>query len=145
VSFTGVDWPGTTYGPNYDYWARTIIVTPLVSQPGQGAVSGRGIFNTGEIFVPSLDGALVSTNATIVDILLNEWPILPAQGDLLDIPDTTVKGGAFEVASVGGDNGGGEITVVLKRRESALIAWNIGAADYGLGAPSFDAPHVSAA
>jgi hypothetical protein len=138
----GVDWPGLVYHPNFDYWARAITVTPVASQPGIGAYGARGIFNTGETLVPAMDGSLVSTNQTIVDILVDEFPILPAQGDLIDIPDTTVKGGAFMVANVSGDNGGGEITVTLKRREDSMLAWNLIAANYDLGSPAFATPHL---
>jgi hypothetical protein len=143
MSFTGVDWPGTTYGPNYDYFARTIIITPVVSQPGVGAYNARGIYNTGDAWVPGLDGSLIASAMTIVDILVAEFPILPAQGDLIFIPDTTCPGGSFEIGNVSGDDAGGEITLTLKRAESMLLAWNISVLDYDLGSPVFDAPHFT--
>ncbi|MBO0716145.1 MAG: hypothetical protein J2P55_02260 [Rhizobiales bacterium] len=145
MSFMGVDWPGTTYGPNYDYFARTIIITPVVSQPGAPAYTARGIYNTGDAWVPGLDGSLIASAMTIVDILVNEFPILPAQGDLIEIPDTTCPGGPFEISNVSGDNAGGEITLTLKRAESMLLTWNISVRDYDLGAPVFEAPHWTAA
>jgi hypothetical protein len=139
----GVDWPNELYALQRDYFGRTIIITPVVSQPGQGAYSKVGIFNTGETYVPAMDGAVISTNATIVDIQAQDFPILPAQGDLIDIPDTTVKGGSFEIDSVSGDNGGGEITLTLRRIETALLNWNLMVMDYWLGSPVFDQPTLS--
>jgi hypothetical protein len=140
----GVDWPNEVYALEQGFFGRTIIITPVVSQPGQAAYSARGIFNTGETLVPAMDGSLISVNQTIVDILAQEFPILPAQRDLIDIPDTTVKGGIFEVASVSGDNGGGEITLALKRRDmTALVAQWLDAPDYSVGSPSFAAPVLS--
>ena len=144
MSLTGVDWPGDVYGPNYDYFARTIIITPVISQPGEPAYTARGCFNTGEVFVPAMDGSLICTNLTIVDILVQEFPVLPMQQDLLDVPATTVAGGSFEIASVSGDNGGGEITLTLKRRDmQALVAQWLAAPDYSLGSPLFDQPALT--
>ena len=144
MTSTGVDWPGEVYEPNFDYFARSINITPVVSQPGQGAYAARGIFNTGEVYVPAMDGSLICTNQTIVDILVSEFPILPMQRDLIDIPDTTIAGGSFEVASVSGDNGGGEITLTLKRRDmTALVAQWLDATDYSVGSPVFDQPELT--
>jgi hypothetical protein len=67
-------------------FARPVTITPVASQPGAPPYNARGIYDTEEIDVEALDGSLHSTSRTVVDILANEFAVLPAQDDLVSIP-----------------------------------------------------------
>ena len=105
------------YLPNWNVWARPVTVTPLVSQPGQPAYGGRGYFDTKEIDILAESGAIVSDAQTYLDILLAEFPVLPMQGDQIDIPfHQGVPGGTFIVLDLAGSgNAGGMITLQLRK------------------------------
>lgn len=112
-----VDFSEDLYLPNYNQWARPVTVTPVVSQPGQPAYSNRGILDSKETDVLGEDGSVFSDSKTILDIRMQEYAVLPMQGDLVDIPfHQNVPGGSFEVDDLAGvGNAGGEITITLKR------------------------------
>jgi hypothetical protein len=63
------------------------------------------------------DGSLFSDQQTILDIRTDEFPTLPVQADLINIPAEPVSGlpalGDFEITNVF-HNGGGEVTLELK-------------------------------
>ena len=65
----------------WDVFARPCTLTPLVSQPGAPAYANRCYFDTKETDVITEDGALFSDSKTFVDIRMEEFPILPMQGD----------------------------------------------------------------
>jgi hypothetical protein len=115
-----VDFSALDYAPNFDMWARTITVTPVVSAPGAGSYQMRGIYDTDELLVQGLDGvSIISDQKTIVDILESEFVnsgyALPVQGDIIDIPpeNNIPACGPFEVVDRK-DNGGGETTLVIR-------------------------------
>jgi hypothetical protein len=112
----GLDYSGLIYAPNYDVWARQITVTPVISQPAAGAYTSRGIYNTQDKEVAGENGTIFIDQETILDILEGEFPVLPTQKDLIDIPsDGNVPAeGSFEVVSAS-SNGGGETTLVIRR------------------------------
>jgi hypothetical protein len=112
----GVSFSKLVYEPNFDMWAVPITVRPLISQPGAPDYDARGIFNTEETDVVSLDGGLISDQKTILDILESEFARLPVQGDHVIIPlDCNGKPqGEFEIID-GSTNGGGETTLTLRR------------------------------
>jgi len=105
------------YLPLWDTWARPITVTPIVSQPGQPAYGARGYYDTKELDVMTEDGGILSDARSYIDILIAEFPVLPMQGDTIDIPfHQGVPGGLFEVLDLAGaGNAGGAITVTLRR------------------------------
>jgi hypothetical protein len=47
----------TVYLPCFGVFARPIIVRPVASQPGAPPYSARGIFDSEEIDIETLDGA----------------------------------------------------------------------------------------
>ena len=105
------------YLPNYEFWARTIVVTPIFG----ASYTARGIYNTrGTIIDTDFGRAIVSDQETILDILEFEFAVLPKQGDLIDIPayEGIPAAGLFEVTD-SSSNGGGETTLIIRKFETA--------------------------
>jgi hypothetical protein len=88
---------------------------PIYSQPGGASWEGRGIFDTDEQDVVAEDGSMFVDQQTILDVRIAECVVLPHQKDRIVIPlDCNGKPlGEFEVVSTT-DNGGGELTIVLR-------------------------------
>jgi hypothetical protein len=102
------------YTPNFIQFARPVIFTT-------GGFTSRGIYNTEKLDVIAEDGALVSSQRTILDILDAEFTALPQQRDLLTIPADDAGNpaeGDFEVVDVF-RNGGGETTLVIRQIQTA--------------------------
>jgi hypothetical protein len=114
-----VDFSSLVYLPNFDLWARSVTITPIASQPGAPAYTNRGIYSTRAVDVPSEIGAIISDQETILDIREIEYSVLPAQGDLIDIPQegNIPAAGMFEVTDAS-TNGGGETTLAIRRWEA---------------------------
>jgi hypothetical protein len=111
--------PDAVQRPNYDTWARPITITPVISQPAAAAYPSRGIVDTAETDIVDPDGAIISDSKLVLYIMIDEFPVVPMQGDIIDVPPHMgVQGGSFEVADLIGDrtigNAGGELTLVLK-------------------------------
>lgn len=116
-----VDFSTEVYSPNFDYWSRPIMVTPLASSPGSPAYGARGIYDTNETDIIGLDGSnIISDQRTELDILQVEFLIPPIQGDQIDIPavDSLPALGLFEVVDFS-NNGGGEITLIIRKFDTA--------------------------
>lgn len=116
-----VDFAAQVYIPNYNLFARPIVITPSASQPGVADYNGRGIYSSQTIDVPIEDGNIFSDQMTIVDILEMEFPITPQQGDTLLIPaDQTLPAlGVFEITNTW-HNGGGEVTLAVRKVVDAV-------------------------
>lgn len=108
------------YLPNFDMFARPVIITPVASMPGQPAYTTRGIFSTQALDVQAADGSILSDQQTILDIREIEFSVLPITLDLVEVPDVDdIPGeGLFEVRDAS-TNGGGETTLVLRKVRTA--------------------------
>jgi hypothetical protein len=114
----GVNFAAIDYLPNFNLWARPIIVSPVVSQPGAPGYAARGIYDTAEIDVQAEDGSIITDHRTLLDILESEFDVLPVQGDIVAIgfdaaanePDL----GSFEIINVWHD-GAGETSLQLRK------------------------------
>ena len=105
------------YAPNFDMFARIITVTPIASQPGGGAYTKRGIFNTLPIGVAAEDGSILANQQTILDIMDAEFPTLPEQLDQINIPPDPNAGvalGDYEVTHTE-TNGVGQTTLYIRK------------------------------
>jgi hypothetical protein len=105
------------YLPNYDMFARPVVVIPLASQPGLPSYTARGIYDTRAIDVAAQDGSIVSDQQTILDVRDEEFGVVPEQLDHIQIPYDSEAGrdlGEFEVVNVE-TNGGGETTLVIRK------------------------------
>ena len=113
-----VDFSKQVYLICWDVFARPVTITPLASQPGVPAYQKRGYFDTKEADVLTEDMAVFSDAKMFLDIRLPEFPVLPLQGDYVDIPPMyDVPGGSFIVEDLSGEgNAGGIITLTLKKR-----------------------------
>jgi len=114
-----VDFSTLVYLPVFDFYSRAVVFTPIKSQPGAPAYSARGIYTTKAIDVVGLDGqSILSEQQTILDIREIEFTVLPEQGDLVNIPaeGNIPARGDFEIQDTD-DNGGGEITLTLRKWE----------------------------
>ena len=104
------------YNPTFNVFARPVTFTPSVSQPGQPAYTARGVYGTEPIDILAEGNSSFSDTRTILDIIEQEFPVLPMQKDTvlidayLDLPAI----GSFEVIETK-SNGGGETTLDLRR------------------------------
>ena len=115
-----VNWSDDLYAKTWDAFARPVTVTPLVSQPGSPAYGARGYFDSKETDILTEAGAVLSDSQTFLDIRMEEYPVLPLQGDRIDIPfHQGVAGGSYEVLDLAGKgNAGGIITISLRSVET---------------------------
>ena len=103
--------------PNYDTFARKIVVTPLASQPGAPPYEARAIYGTRPIDVMAQDGSIFSDQQTILDVRDVEFAVVPDQLDQIYIPADADAGaalGTFEVTDADSD-GGGETTLAVRK------------------------------
>jgi hypothetical protein len=115
-----IDFSTVVYLPNFDTFARSITVFPVVSQPGlNGSYYGRGIYDTRGTAIQTDAGMVVmSDQETILDIRDIEFGVVPVQGDQIDIPaeGNIPAAGYFEVTDAA-SNGGGETTLTIRKYE----------------------------
>jgi|SRR5262245_3611868 len=111
--------------PNFDVWARPIIVNPVASQPGAPPYSARfddvglplrGIFYTTPLDVQGENGMILSDQKTELDVREVEFGVVPVQFDRIIIPvDGTIPDeGEWEVRSSSRD-GEGCTTLSIQR------------------------------
>jgi len=107
-----INFPEVVYEPCYQVFARDVTFMPLIGD----AFLGRGIFNTVPLDVLSEDGAILSDQKTILDILETEFATLPVQRDHIFIPeaDGMPELGEYEIIDAV-TNGGGETTLTLRK------------------------------
>jgi hypothetical protein len=123
VSFTNL-----LYVHCADMFARSITVTPLVSNPSAGAYADmRAIFNSGPLVMMNDEGMVISEIAdqqTIIDIIGAEFTgaghVIPQQGDLVYFAgDSDIEGGNFEITEGPGNNSGGQLTYSIRKHGTA--------------------------
>jgi hypothetical protein len=138
-----INLPQMIYMPCFQLFARPITITPVASQPGASPYNARGIFDTEEVDIETLEGSLYSDTRSILDILQHEFPILPLQDDHISIPfHEGARGGEFVVSDLNDKgNGGGEVTLRLKRLRQPKF---VGAALL-LHPPTFGRPRMGLA
>ena len=116
----GIDYSTTILLPNYDFWARDIMVTPVASQPGAPPYWSRAIYDSQALLrLLHEDVAALSDQQPVLDIREIEYSVLPQQGDLIEVPaDVGAMGavGPLEVTDTY-TNGGGEMTLVVRKWE----------------------------
>jgi hypothetical protein len=99
-----------------DLFGRPVTFTSTLGNSYSG--SARGIYDTEELNVLLEDGSIMSDQKTILDIRAAEFGSLPVQGDIVDIPYDSFSElpdlGSFVVLDTD-DNGGGEITLTLRK------------------------------
>jgi hypothetical protein len=103
-----------------DTFGRPVTFTSTLGNSFSGPA--RGIYDSRTLNVVMEDGSLFSDQQTILDIRADEFPTLPVQADLINIPAEPVSGlpalGDFEITNVF-HNGGGEVTLELKQLVTA--------------------------
>jgi hypothetical protein len=103
------------YLPSQDVFGRTVTFTSALGNSYSG--QGRGIYDSRILNVVLEDGSIITDQDTILDIRIAEFPVLPVQGDTVNIPEDPVVGlpalGDFEISNAW-NNGGGELTLQLK-------------------------------
>lgn len=120
-----IDFSVTNYLPCQDLFGRSIMVHPIVSQPTGGAYYARGIYDTRGTAIQTDAGLTVlSDQETIIDIREIEFPVLPVQGDLIDIPaeGNIPAAGLFEITDAA-SNGGGETTLTIRRYDPPSLSF----------------------
>ena len=104
------------YLPNQQLFGRPVTFTSALGNSYSGF--GRGIYDTDEMNIVLEDGSIMSDQKTILDIRAVEYPTLPVQGDQVSIPYEPVTQlpdlGTFTILDLD-DNGGGEITLTLRK------------------------------
>lgn len=136
-----IDFVGWVYEPCMEIFGRDVVITPFASQPGALPYGARGIFDTNEIEVVSMEGSIVTDTRTELDILMADFAVLPAQEDVVSIPsDDMLDGGDFLVSNVSDrGNAGGEVTLTLKR---VMMPQLVGT-DFVVGSPQFAWPKMT--
>lgn len=119
-----IDFSSLIYAPGQDFFSRPVIVTAIASRGG-GVYYARGILDTRGTMIQTDAGlAVISDQETILDIREREFgSIPPAQGDIIDVPvdgDIVEYAGTYEVTDAS-SNGGGEITLVLRKLTSPTL------------------------
>jgi hypothetical protein len=111
-----INFSNTLYFKAWDVFARPITVTPTVSQPGAPAYTNRAYYDEKETDVLGEDGSVFSDRKVYIDIRIEEFTVLPMQGDGIDVPyHEGSPGGTYVVADLGGaGNAGGIISITLK-------------------------------
>jgi len=111
-----IDFAAQVYLPAFNIFARPCVFTPLKSQPSQPAYTARGIYGTQALDITAEDASIFSDQITILDVIENEFTVVPIQGDLISIPaDLTLPAlGDFEIID-GKTNGGGQTTFNLRK------------------------------
>lgn len=96
--------------------AFNIFARPVTFVGGAVPPSGRGIYNTDTEDVLTEDGSVLSDQRTVLDVLEEEYTVLPSQGDNVIIPaeNDLPALGEFKVIDVR-SNGGGETTLTLRK------------------------------
>ena len=104
------------YNPTFNVFARPVTLTPLVSQPSQPAYTARGVYGTEPIDILAEGTSVFSDSRTILDIIEQEFVVLPVQGDtvLIGASADLSAVGTFEIIETK-SNGGGETTLDLRR------------------------------
>lgn len=107
-----LNYPVMVYRPAFNVFARPVLFSGDASPS-----SGRGIYTSDTTDVVTEDGSLLSDQRTILDILDEEYTVLPSQGDTVTIPED-ISGmpdlGEFKIIDVR-NNGGGETTLTLRK------------------------------
>lgn len=111
-----VDFSKQVYIPAFNTFARPVVFTPAASQPGQPAYTKRGIYSTQPLDIAAEDNSIFSDQITVLDVVEEEFPVIPLQGDLLTIPAylTLPSLGDFEIID-GKTNGGGQTSFNLRQ------------------------------
>jgi hypothetical protein len=107
-----INYSAQVYHPTYDVFARPVTFTPVFGS----AFEGRGIYSTQPFDVLGEDSSIFSDQVTILDVLDDEFTVVPIQGDIVFIPTNVgmPELGTFEVTDAD-SNGGGETTLTLRR------------------------------
>lgn len=110
-----VNFSQLVYLPGHNLFGRPVTFYPVMSQPSVPFYEGRGIYNTVPIDIVGTDGEIISDQKTILDILENEFDVLPVQQDRLFIPayQDLPEVGMFEIQD-SDTNAGGETTLTLR-------------------------------
>lgn len=124
----GLDFSTLVYFPCQEVFGRPVTVTPLVSLPGYGPYTRRGIFRTRDVIIEGGEiGAVLSDQQSVLYVRDVEFPAVPQQGDLISIgadrgipPPGKVRPTDSAIEFLVTDvptRGGGETTLVLQRVE----------------------------
>ena len=115
----GHNWSQEVYALTQAEFGREIWITPLASQPGAPAYQGRGIYNRNRNNILLEDGSMMIDQEVIVDILAEDYSVIPLQDDEVTIPADPFgmqsAPGDFTITSTW-DNGGGEISLHLRKK-----------------------------
>jgi hypothetical protein len=111
-----INYSQNVYLPTYNVFARPVTFMLISSNPPGTPFDGRGIYSTQPVDVLSEDNSIFSDQQTILDILEQEFTVIPEQGDRLFIPAHIgmPELGNFEIMDAD-TNGGGETTLVLRK------------------------------
>ncbi|TCR60946.1 hypothetical protein [Bosea sp. BK604] len=109
-----IDFNALVLGPAMAAFARPITILPAVSQPGEPAYPGRGIWGKRPADFQLEDGSAVGTDVLVIGIRIGEFPILPQPGDQIDIDAyaSLPRVGLCEMVDDGDDGQGGYALVV---------------------------------
>ena len=103
----------------FDFFAVPVTFTPLKSQPGRPAYSGRGILGTYVETSLRSTSSIFADQRTILDIRESEFEVLPQQDDHCTIPldCNGVPKGEYQIIDAT-SNGGGQTMLTIRKYET---------------------------
>jgi hypothetical protein len=111
-----VAYPTALYAPCQSVFSRPVTFTSKLGNSYTG--SGRGIYSSDQLNIMLEDNSLITDQHTILDILFNDYPTMPVQGDTVTIPADPVSGkqalGDFQIVNMW-HNGENEWSLQLRR------------------------------
>lgn len=108
--------------PVFNQFARPIVVTPLVSQPGVQPYNARGTYFTQPLDVMTEGNVIFSDQRTMLAVRISEFPVPMDSGDRVFIPAhmSMPSPGMFEVQGNEQIGGTGKAHLTLKRVTTPL-------------------------
>jgi hypothetical protein len=105
-----VSFANLLYTHCFDMFARTITGGPYVGM--------RAIFNSGPLTITNDEGVVIaeiSDQETIIDIIAQEFAVIPKQGDIVTFAaDSDIAGGSYEITEGPTSNSGGQLTYYVR-------------------------------
>jgi hypothetical protein len=111
-----IDFDATVLSACQAAFARPIIITPTVSQPGAPAYTARGIWTERPVEVGLEDSSVMISQDLTLGLRRSEFAVMVLQGDTVEIPAaaTMPRIGICAIDKINTD-GQGDVQLILKK------------------------------
>lgn len=137
---SNTDFSDLVLGPAMDAFGETIVIDPIVSQPGALPYQCRAVFTSRPLDVVLDDGSIVADQRTEIGYRLSEFTVPPTGRDLV-----TIRGVQYVGVSAHFDGQGGGTLILRKTKPAgttplpAPYVWAAAAVMAGAGTVAGDA------